>query len=185
MTENAMRWITSEGGPLLLLDERSLNEWGGVIELLTGPPASESWSPGGKPTDYDRACSVEGYVGLIPVGTQKAVVLGGEPLRTAWMPGRTMAGGMFVRWFFGESEVDFLNWANRVPKDTFRSDGEVAWQRRSLVLFDAAVAGRNVKKRPEEYLSIEFEPGIYEIKTAVYQPDAQTCMVVHRFEPSS
>ena len=48
-----MRWVSSEGGPLLLLEERSLEKWGGVLDLMTGPPANISRSPGGKPTDYD------------------------------------------------------------------------------------------------------------------------------------
>jgi len=48
-----------------------------------------------------------------------------------------------------------------------------------------AVAGRNVKKRPEEYLVLELKLGVYAVKTAIYQPDARTSMVVHRFEPLS
>ena len=175
-----MRWISSEGGPLLLLEEEQLSKWGGVIDLMTGPPAKTSYSPGGKPTDYDRACSVEWYVGLIDIGTEHCVVLGGEPLQTAWMPCRAASGGMVIRWVFGESENEFLSWIDKVPGAIFRPDGSFVVKGPRLLLFDSAVAGRNVKKRPEEYLSIEMEPGVYEIETAIYQPDARTSMVVHR-----
>ncbi len=179
-----MRWITSEGGPLLLLDEEGLEMWGGVLGLLTGPPAQNSWSPGGTPTDYDRACSIEGYIGSIAIGAKRGIVFGDEPMRTAWVPCEEASGGTVVRWVFGESEDEFLGWVDRVPEASFRSDGLFEVLRPKLLMFDSAVAGRNVKKRPSEYLSIELEPRSYAIETAVYQPDARTSMIVHRFVPA-
>ena len=180
-----MQWIESAGGPLLLLSEQSFGNWGGVLALASGPAAHASYIPGGKPSVYDRACSVEWYIGLIEIGAEQGVVLGGEPLRTAWLPVRGKSGGIIVRWVFGESESEFLGWLEKIPEAIFRSDGTLVVKEPKLFLFDAAVAGRNVKKRPEEYLSIELEPGTYEITTAVCQPDAWTSMVVHRFSPAS
>lgn len=176
-----MRWISSEGGPFLLLEEQNLDMWGGVIELITGPPALNSWSPGGKPTDYDRACSVEGYIGLIAIGAEQGIVFGDEPMQTTWMPCQAESGGMVVRWIFGKSESEFLHWIDKVPKAIFRSDGSFGIKRHRLLLFDSAVAGCNVKKRPDEYLLIDLEPGLYEIETAIYQPDERTSMVAHHF----
>jgi len=177
-----MHWIESAGGPLLLLFEESLDNWGGVIDLISGPAADIRYSPGGKSTDYDRACSVKWYIGLIDIGKEYGVVLGGEPLQTTWLPYQAASGGMVVRWVFGESESEFLNWIDTIPEAMFRADRTFNVNGPKLLLFDSAVAGRNVKKMPQEYLSIELEPGIYEIKTAIYQPDARNSMVVHRFE---
>ena len=177
-----MRWIESAGGPLLLLSERNLGSWEGVLGLISGPAAAVGYSPGEKATDYDRACSAEGLLGIIKVGGEEAVLLSGEALQTIWVPVGAANGGMFIRWFFGESEAEFLSWIGKIPEAIFRHDAKVNIRERRLVLFDSAVAGRNVKKRPEEYLSIELEPGVYEIKTAIYQPDARTSMVAHRFE---
>lgn len=177
-----MHWIESAGGPLLLLSECSLGNWGGVLDLMSGAVADVSYSPSRKPTDYDRACSVEWYIGFIDVGIEQGVVFGGEPLRTAWVPIITERGGIIVRWVFGESESEFLNWLDKIPEVIFRSNGSFVVKEPRLLLFDSAVAGRNVKKRPDEYLSIEMKPGVYSIKTAIYQPDARTSMIVHRIE---
>jgi hypothetical protein len=175
-----MRWIESAGGPLLLLHRESLGEWGGVAELMTGPAADDSWSPRGEPTDYDRACSVQGYLGMIAIGAGQGIVLGDEPLRTAWIPFRTRNGGIFVRWVFGEDEREFLDWVDTIPETTFRPTGSFTVTSSALVLFDSAVAGWNVTKRPDEYLSVDLQPGIYHVETASYKPDARTWMIVHR-----
>ena len=42
--------------------------------------------PNDPATDYDRACDVNYYLGLIEIGAGKGLVLGGEPLSTAWWP---------------------------------------------------------------------------------------------------
>jgi hypothetical protein len=180
-----MHWIESAGGPLLLLSEKNLGNWGGVFALVSGPAAAASYSPGGNPTDYDRACSVEGLIGLITIGAEEGVVFGGEPLQTAWLPRHAARGGMIVRWVFGESENEFLDWTDKIPEEVFHLDGPCRFKGPRLFLFDAGLAGHNVKTRPDEYLLIELEPGAYDIKTAVYQPDDRTSMVVHRFQPRS
>ncbi|NQU24810.1 MAG: hypothetical protein HQ567_26300 [Candidatus Nealsonbacteria bacterium] len=180
-----MRWISSEGGPLLLLDERSLDRWGGVVDEITGTPNNESWSPGGKCTDYDRACRINEYLGRIPVGDAEALVLGDLPMQTAWIPGGHRDDGVLVRWMFAESEEEVVDSLRIIPGGIFRREFLFRVEGPKLLLFDSGLAGRNVKSRPEEYLSIELEPGLYQIETAVYEPDEKTCMVVHRFKLSA
>jgi hypothetical protein len=145
----------------------------------------QSFSPGGKRTDYDRACAVRGYLGRISVGAREALVLDDMPMQTTWVSPTGADGGMVARWMFAESEAEFLRWLQAIPRGIFRREFRFLVERSPLVLFDSAFAGRNVRKRPAEYLSIELDAGTYEIETAVYQPDTQTCMVIHRFEPSS
>jgi hypothetical protein len=178
-------WVYSEGGPLLLLDERDLAGWGGVVDQIDGPRMEESYSPGGKRTDYDRACAVRGYLGRISVGVREALVLDDMPMQTTWMPPSGTDGGMLARWMYAENEAELLHWLQVMPRGIFHRDFPFLVERSPLVLFDSAFAGRNVRKRPTEYLSIELVPGTYQIETAVYQPDAQTCIVMHRFQPSS
>lgn len=178
-------WVYSEGGPLLLLEERELASWGGVVDEIEGPGSEQSFSPGGKRTDYDRACAVRGYLGRISVGAREALVLDDMPMQTTWVPRTGGVGGMLARWMFAESEAEFLRSLQAIPPGVFHREFRFVVERSPLVLFDSAFAGRNVSKRPAEYLSIELAPGTYEIETAVYQPDAYTCMVIHRFEPSS
>jgi len=167
-----------------LLDEQALDNWGGVVDPIAASLTEKSWSPGGKPTDYDRACRIDGWLGVIAVGATQGLVLGDEPMQTAWVPPCTEAGGMMVRWVFAESEDEVVEWLGKIPDAIFRPECLFRVERPTLLLFDSGLAGRNVKSRPEEYLSIELEPGLYEIETAIYEPDERTCMVVHRFKRS-
>ena len=168
-----------------MLDEQALDNWGGVVDRIAAPPTEESCSPGGKPTDYDRACRIDGWLGVIPVGAAQGLVLGDEPMQTAWVPLSTDGGGMMVRWVFAESVDELMHWLGKIPDAIFQTEFLFHVEGPTLLLFDSGLAGRNVKSRPEEYISIELEPGLYEIETAVYKPDERTCMVVHRFKWSS
>jgi hypothetical protein len=174
---DSTKWVTSAGGPLILLDERRLNDWGGVFSPVTGEA-----DPDGRDTDYARACEVEGYIGRIPVNSVEVLVLGDEPMPTAWVPNST-GGGTFVRWMAGEDEREFLDWVPKVPADILESDGRFLVHDGKLILFDSAFAGRNVKKWPQDYLVIGLKPGSYEIMTAYYEPNERTLMVVHRLIP--
>ncbi|MFF8029244.1 Imm21 family immunity protein [Streptomyces sp. NPDC007896] len=62
----AVEWIESGGGPLIVIPEASLSAWRGA--------GGDDWE------DYDRACDVDGHVGLIAVGQSRALVLGFDPV---------------------------------------------------------------------------------------------------------
>lgn len=175
-----MKWIVSAGGPLLLLDARKLKQWGGIFDEIEDWPGRESFSPDGFATDYDRACQINGYLGSIPVGSSKAIVFSDEPLPTTWVP--IPQGGVFVRCFYAESETPALDWLCNVPEDAFRDECTFNVASQRLVLFDAALAGRDVKQYPDEFLLLELAVGTYKVSTAEYQPDAQTSMLLHQFE---
>ncbi|HYO74665.1 MAG TPA: Imm21 family immunity protein, partial [Archangium sp.] len=63
-----MQWVFSAGGPLVLLPKAVQPRWRGTC---------------GVPSDYEVACSVEGYVGVIEKAGRQILVLGDEPLQTA------------------------------------------------------------------------------------------------------
>jgi hypothetical protein len=176
-----LRWVYSEGGPLLLIEERFLDEWGGVIDHIQGPREEKSYSPDGKRTDYDRACAVSEYIGRIDVGTGAALVLGDMPMQTTWISKVPWNGGMLARWMFAESDAEFSGWLQTITGELFHPEFKFFVEQTPLVLFDSGFAGRNIKKRMNECLLIALEPGSYEISTAIYQPDNQTSMVLHRF----
>lgn len=92
---------------------------------------------------------------------------------------------MLARWMFAETEVEFFRKLQEIPRNVFFREFQFVVDRSPLILFDSAWPGRQVKNWPGKHLSIELDPGGYVIDTAVYQPDAQTCMVVHRLEPTS
>ncbi|MES1213013.1 MAG: Imm21 family immunity protein [Singulisphaera sp.] len=180
-----MRWIRSAGGPLILLGEFHLAEWHGVLRstLATGdttlPSAGESRS------DYERACEVDAYVGQIRVGSSNALVLGGEPMDTGWIASPRLTGGMIVRWLFGDNEDEILQHVEKVSESMFRLDGHFSFEGNKAVLFDSALAGRNVSRFPDECLVIELGAGVYSVSTAVCRPENKMYAVIHRFSPMS
>lgn len=176
-------WIASEGGPLLLLAREYLQYWEGT-EPPTGGRTIEArfrWSgqPDAPATDYDRACDIDDYLGLVNVGPGQALVLGDEPLATTWWSaGET--GGMLVRWRYARDEEAVVQALAHIP--------ETIWEPTQLVLtggpepmylFDAAEPGAEV----DEYLVVELGPGQYTLATGVYEPDDYTALVLHRFLP--
>ncbi|WP_433417589.1 Imm21 family immunity protein [Microtetraspora malaysiensis] len=66
-------WVETAGGPLIVVPKSELDHWAGV-DHNDGPV--ETWG------DYGRACAAEGYIGLVTVGAQQALVLGDEPAMT-------------------------------------------------------------------------------------------------------
>src|SRR5438874_2615230 len=82
VTEARMRlhWIVTAGGPQLVLPERYAAAWEGCSTPSGGRVVEATFrcDPGGPATDYDRASSVAGWIGAIPVGRGQALVLTGD-----------------------------------------------------------------------------------------------------------
>jgi Immunity protein 21 len=175
-----MRWISSAGGPLLLLDEGNIECWGGAIDITVAPDVKESSSSGGTRTDYDRACQIEDWLGRLVVGSGEALVLGGDPMATTWLGAEALDGGMLVRWLFAENEAEVLDNVRALPATAFQSQGLFSIGESKLLLFDSAFAGRNVRKYPTEYLAMQLKRGDYEVGTAVHESDDRMYVVVHR-----
>src|SRR5687767_11542320 len=98
-----LHWIASNGGPLMLLERELLASWSGT------EPSADSTAHEARfrldittaPSDYDRACSVQGTTAIIPVGDRDALVLAGEPFETTWIP-RSSSAGEIVRWEYAQ-----------------------------------------------------------------------------------
>ncbi|WP_189863572.1 immunity 21 family protein [Streptomyces poonensis] len=140
-------WVESGGGPLIAVPEAVLPFW-------TGADGDEPSS------DYDRACAVDGHVGLVPVGDTRALVLGDEPASTAFLP----EYGTFVRWCAADSEEELLA---QVPAalDAAVWAPEVEWRvPGAVVLFDAAWPGDGSERT--DHVRVELEPGRYGVRAA-------------------
>lgn len=145
-------WVESEGGPLLVAPESELAHWCGS----TGDGGSaEAWG------DYDRACSVQGYVGLVNVGGQQALVLGDEPATTTYLADERL----FVRWVAANSEAELIEAAQRALRDGIQwdEDEDLMWViREPVVLFESWLSGTEME--PDNHLVINIEPGRYRVR---------------------
>jgi hypothetical protein len=105
-----LHWVDTLGGPHLVLPEACAAAWEGGAAPSAGRVVRASFrcDPSGPATDYDRACSVEGWLGVITVGKGQALVLTGERDSAAYY--RTRQGQHFLlRWHYSPSETALLD----------------------------------------------------------------------------
>jgi hypothetical protein len=175
-----MKWACSEGGPLLLLGLEGIESWGGYEAPLSFDGADIPGADAAICSDYDRACGVTGYLGIIDVGARQGIVLADEPLATTWIPFPAGTGGMLVRWMFAQNEAALLNSLESLPDSVFRSENvHFLVDKPPLVLFDSALPGHSVIGSGE-YLIVAIDPGKYSIETAIYSPNERTGSILHR-----
>lgn len=151
----ALEWVESGGGPLIAVPETVLPFWAGADGEETA-------------SDYDRACEVDGFVGLLPVGDSAALVLGDEPASTAFLPEHAT----FIRWWAANSEAELLA---GVPAAlaTAAWGHEVSWEvPGTVVLFDSAWPGSETERT--DCLRVVLEPGRYAVRAANVQPGPET-----------
>jgi hypothetical protein len=151
----AVEWVESGGGPLIAVPEAVLPFW-------TGADGEETAS------DYDRACEVDGHVGLLPVGDSTALVLGDEPASTAYLPDH----GAFVRWCAGNTEDELLDSVPAALR-TAQWEPEVRWDvPGAVLLFDAAWPGTDCERA--DHVRVVLEPGPYAVRAARVRPGPET-----------
>jgi hypothetical protein len=160
-------WVESAGGPLLIAPESELGHWGGTSDDMNGPV--ETWG------DYGRACSIEGYIGLVTIGSQQALVLGDEPARTTYLP----AERMFLRWAAADSEEELVAAARQAVQQhiTWDQDEDLVWEiREPVMLFDSAWPGSEIEL--DNQLHIALDPGRYRVRaTSINGPDNRMFLI--------
>lgn len=152
----AVTWVESLGGPLVVVPEAALGAWSG--------------SAGGDEgmDDYDRACDVEGLIGLVPVGTTDALVLGNEPASTAYLPDRNV----FVRWSAADSEEAMFGSVDAALLAA-SWEPEIIWQVSGpAVLFDSAWSGGECHR--QDHVRVSLDAGRYGVRAAYVDPDPRT-----------
>jgi hypothetical protein len=157
---------------LLLLPESLLSDWSGIdVPEYRVVVARFRWSAQEtRGSDYDRACDVEDYFGVIEVGYGFGLVLGDEPAATTWL-GRPY-GGILARWEYAESETAMDAALERIPESlTWTEKGIFTAVACPLQLFNSAEPGDEILM---PRLSVPLSAGSYRVRWARYAPDPQT-----------
>ena len=175
-----MNWINSRGGPLLLLPQNLMPYWKGIESPDDGREieATFRWDKQAGASDYDRACDIQDYTGIIRIGSGEGLVLGEEPFATTWEPFPETIGGILVRWVYAPSAQIVKEFLLHLPQDLrWESKGQIYFSQGLLVLFDSAEPGDEIIG---EKLEIKLVEGTFEIETYHYKPDDETSLILHK-----
>ncbi|MFE4975529.1 Imm21 family immunity protein [Kitasatospora sp. NPDC056651] len=155
----SLTWLDTEGGPFVVVPCDALSQWSGTEG------------------DYDRACEVMDLVGVLelPDGAA-ALVLGDEPLSTAYLPEHQV----LVRWYYAETEEGIADIITAGLPNAEWDEGPVLPTPGELVMFDAAYFGTEVGTLTDG-TAITLDAGRYRVDSASIEPDRLTSFRVHRF----
>ena len=184
---NSLQWITTEGGPLILISHKRFNQWSGIMNRKAyldekEQDAEDFLNP--DETDYGKACLVEDYVGIVAMEDDIALVLGDEPLPTTVY---SLADGcvIIVRHYYSDKQTfeDIINAINIDLIKTWAFSLTFVVTDTIQYLFDAACTASMLTAPSENCLALHLKEGNYTIWTAVYKPDDTTMLLIHKLEP--
>ena len=192
--ENRLQWISSTGGPLVLINTQDLNKWFGGYSFTTEENKIEIYLDGGglvleedflnpQKTHYGKACEHPNLCRIIDFDDKQVIVLGDEPAATAWFPYSDDLGGIFIRWIFADDEESILRSLKGIPNLGWERNGRFTAKSPSFKLIDSFSPGINIKEN--ESLAITLNPGNYDLATLEYQPDVSTHLRLHQLEVRS
>ncbi len=157
---NVSSWIETDGGPLVLVPEKHVRSWGGTENQ-----------------DYDDACEVGSYTGLLDRPWGQVLVFGDENLPTTVLqsPDETR----IVRWVYGDEEPAVISLASSSDLDSDEIveslDFEIL-EDQNVVLFDsAASAGEQTEK-----IRLWLRGGRYKLMTRILKGKAVK-LLIHVF----
>lgn len=152
-------WLTSTGGPLILMDSAKACLWTEID---------------GQPSDYDLACQTSDYAQTLITHGAQVVVLGDEPLPTTIATRDDVL--LLVRWRWAESEADVQAALDNLDfgQVSYIERLSVEWAGTELVLFDAAYNAGST-----EGLNVQLHSRNTEISTFVYEPTPDTALLIH------
>jgi hypothetical protein len=104
-----LTWVSTTGGPHLVVPERYASAWEAYFSPTGGRKVEAAFraNPEGPATDYDRACDVSGWLGVIPVGRAQALVLRGADTDAAYY--RWGRRHFLLQWYCAPSETALLD----------------------------------------------------------------------------
>ena len=164
-------WVNSFGGPLICATPLAARRWRGV----------HGSSIGSAHTDYDRACQVFDYAGMVPCESSFVLVLGDEPMQSAFAYIRDEV--VIVRWMSCVSVARANEVVAALPEELPAIGDPVQFvvNEARLTLFDAAIDVPHAMG--SEPFGIDVAPGLYSVTVENYKQEQEFSFIVHRFRP--
>jgi hypothetical protein len=175
-----LTWINTAGGPHLVIPERYAPAWEGCFVPSGGRVIEATFrcNPNGPATDYDCACNVSGWLGVIRVGRSQAMVLSGDDTQAAYYHwGR---GHFILSWLYAESETELLDHFHDVQA-TLPVEEEAVFRHPGgkVFLMDSVdLPGRWMGPHAE----FQLPRGRYLVETGHSETES-TYLIVHRLRP--
>lgn len=163
-----LQWLDTDAGVLLLLSVNLKPLWSGIEAPKDGRviQATFRWNPDAPASDYDRACDVSGYAGLIPVGSGVGLVLGEDPLPTTWHP--LPEGGILLVRLYTSETGNYPDTIPPLPTDlTWETVGDFSTDGSPLVLFDSTEPGDEPPNFPS--VPVELAEGRYAVDSTTWK----------------
>jgi hypothetical protein len=153
--------IMSNGGPLIMIEERLLPSWGG-IENIGGLQSGVRGSfMSGSECDYHRACAIKDWIGVVQIRDGTGVIFSGDHLALGlkWIEASRL---LVVRpWYHMEDLNERLrSILTHLPAFEFNFDATVGSER--LTFFDSAYPGFDLLPPT---LTVSVQPGRFAVST--------------------
>lgn len=165
------KWIQSDGGPLICIPMSAAHLWFGTD--------GTSFESAGGLSDYERACAIDGYLGLIQVRDRVALVLGDMPMATSILQSR-LSEIYIVRLMYMDDQEDVIDYIlehqekfeRNEQKEivNFESDGS------GIIIFDSAYLSSECEI---ESISYPLTEGTYRIDTRIIELEDRASFLLH------
>ena len=164
-----MHWINSQGGRFITLSDELIASWSGY-------PA-DGRDPLDTSHDYGRACATNGLADILPVGTGQAIAFGENELGGVWLES---SHPILFECVYADSKDSVIIALQNQPDD-LEAQAELRFEHYAdyLNVFDSAIPGAEVQKQP--VCRFPVQPATYLVASAVFKPDDETCLILHRF----
>lgn len=148
----------------MIIEHQLLDAWMG---------AEPNWEAGSG-SDYDRACAIPEWIGVISVGSGQGLVLGADPTPTRILEAPHAL--VLLRWIHAPD-----GWQPPDVRDLLQQSwaGALAWvvgDSRQVIQDSAYPGGHKSAAR----LGLSLPAGLYRVDTAEYRPDPEVWMILHR-----
>ena len=152
-----LQWVHSAGGPLVCASPTAGRAWRGTLAS----------SIGGAQSDYERACDQVDYVSVIACGSSQVLVLGDEPLQSAFVV--KDEGVLVVRWISCVLSERAASAIAQLPSvlPTIEEPTKFRLDDRGLIMFDAALHSVD----PAACASVDLKPGVFTVTKEKYKSE--------------